>query len=38
VTVEKLSRKLWEFGEQIRLHGFIGIKGERAANPRRPRA
>lgn len=34
-TVERLSRKLWEFGEHIRLYGFIRTKRGRTANRRR---
>jgi hypothetical protein len=37
-TVEKLSRKLWEFGEQVRLQGLIRTGNEPKQNARRVRA
>jgi len=37
-TVEKLSRKLWEFGEQVRLEGLVRSETARATNSRRPRS
>ncbi|MGA7792303.1 MAG: hypothetical protein WCA19_04640, partial [Candidatus Acidiferrales bacterium] len=37
-TVEKLSRKLWEFGEQARLEALNRLENERSKNARRPRA
>jgi len=37
-AVEKLSRKLWEFGEQVRLQGLIRAENDRDRNVRRPRA
>jgi beta-N-acetylhexosaminidase len=42
-TVEKLSRNLWEFGEQVRLEDLVRIERVRARkdreeNPRRQRA
>jgi beta-N-acetylhexosaminidase len=37
-AVEKLSRKLWEFGEQVRLEGLVRAEKERAQRSRRPRA
>jgi beta-N-acetylhexosaminidase len=42
-TVEKLSRKLWEFGEQVRLEILNRVENlraekERVENSRRPRA
>lgn len=33
-TVEKLSRKLWEFGEQVRLEALIRAENDRAENDR----
>ena len=36
--VEKLSRKLWEFGEQVRLEGLVRSEAARATNSRRPRS
>jgi beta-N-acetylhexosaminidase len=36
--VEKLSRKLWEFGEQVRLEALIRAENDRDENQRRPRA
>lgn len=36
-AVEKLSRKLWEFGEQVRLEGLVRSETARATNSRRPR-
>jgi beta-N-acetylhexosaminidase len=36
-TVERLSRKLWEFGEQVRLEGLVRAEKERARHSRRPR-
>jgi beta-N-acetylhexosaminidase len=35
-TVEKLSRKLWEFGEQVRLEGLVRTENKRAENAQRP--
>ncbi len=37
-TVEKLSRKLWEFGEQVRLQGLIRAENERQRTSPRARA
>jgi beta-N-acetylhexosaminidase len=37
-TVEKLSRKLWEFGEQVRLDLLDPAGSDREKNTRRPRA
>ena len=37
-TVEKLSRQLWEFGEQVRLEGLVRSETARATNSRRPRS
>jgi beta-N-acetylhexosaminidase len=37
-TVEKLSRKLWEFGEQVRLEALDPAGSDREKNTRRPRA
>ncbi len=37
-TAEKLSRKLWEFGEQVRLQGLIRTENEPKQNKRRTRA
>jgi beta-N-acetylhexosaminidase len=37
-TVERLSRKLWEFGEQVRLQGLIRTENEPKQNTRRTRA
>jgi beta-N-acetylhexosaminidase len=37
-TVEKLSRQLWEFGEQVRLEALNRVEGDRDQNRRRPRA
>ncbi len=36
--VEKLSRKLWEFGEQVRLQGLMRVENERQRPSRRSRA
>ncbi len=36
--LEELSRKLWEFGEQVRLEGLVRAEEEPAQNSRRPRA
>ena len=36
--LEELSRKLWEFGEQVRLEGLVPAGDEQAQNSRRPRA
>jgi beta-N-acetylhexosaminidase len=36
--LEELSRKLWEFGEQVRLEGLARAEEEQAQNSRRPRA
>jgi len=36
--LEELSRKLWEFGEQVRLEGLVRAEEEQAQNSRRPRA
>jgi len=38
VTVERLSRKLWEFGEQVRLQGLIRSENERQRTSARARA
>lgn len=35
-TLEKLSRKLWEFGEQARLEGLLRAERDRTKNSRRP--
>jgi beta-N-acetylhexosaminidase len=35
---EKLSRKLWEFSEQVRLETLARLQDKRAGNSRRPRA
>ena len=37
-TIEKLSRKLWEFGEQVRLEALVRAEDNRAKNSRRTRA
>ena len=37
-AVEKLSRKLWEFGEQVRLEALNRTEDDREENVRRPRA
>jgi len=37
-TVEKLSRKLWEFGEQVRLEALNRTENDGEKNVRRPRA
>jgi beta-N-acetylhexosaminidase len=37
-TIEKLSRRLWEFGEQVRLEVLNRIENDLAENVRRPRA
>jgi beta-N-acetylhexosaminidase len=37
-TVERLSRKLWEFEEQVRLEGLVRAERTRAANSRSPRS
>ena len=37
-TVERLSRKLWEFEEQVRLEGLVRAERIRAANSRSPRS
>ena len=37
-TVEGLSRKLWEFGEQVRLEGLVRAERSRAENSRHPRS
>jgi len=37
-TVGKLSRKLWEFGEQVQLEGLVRAEKDRARPSRRPRA
>jgi beta-N-acetylhexosaminidase len=37
-AVEKLSRELWEFGEQVRLEGLVRSEAERTNEPRRSRA
>jgi len=37
-TVEKLSRQLWEFGEQVRLEGMVRSETARATKSRRPRS
>src|SRR6202166_1580920 len=37
-AVEKLSRQLWEFGEQVRLEGLVRSETARATNSRRPRS
>ncbi|MHB8215306.1 MAG: beta-N-acetylhexosaminidase [Candidatus Sulfotelmatobacter sp.] len=37
-TVEKLSRQLWEFGEQVRLEGLVLSETARATKSRRPRS
>jgi len=34
-TIEKLSRKLWEFGEQVRLEALVRAEDNRAKNSRR---
>ena len=36
-TFDKLSRKLWEFGEQVRLEALVREETIRAKNERRPR-
>ncbi len=36
--LEELSRKLWEFGEQVRLEGLVRAEEKQAQNSRRPRA
>jgi len=36
-TVEKLSRKLWEFGEQVRLEALNRAENDGDKNARRPR-
>jgi beta-N-acetylhexosaminidase len=36
-TVGKLSRKLWEFGEQVQLEGLVRAEKDRARLSRRPR-
>jgi beta-N-acetylhexosaminidase len=36
-TVEKLSRKLWEFGEQVRLEALNRVENDSEESPRRPR-
>jgi beta-N-acetylhexosaminidase len=36
-TVGKLSRKLWEFGEQVQLEGLVRAEKDRAGISRRPR-
>jgi len=37
-TVEKLSRKLWEFGEQVRVESLVRAANNPHANPRRNRS
>ncbi|MDQ1388176.1 MAG: beta-N-acetylhexosaminidase, partial [Acidobacteriaceae bacterium] len=37
-TVERLSRTLWEFEEQVRLEGLVRAERIRAANSRSPRS
>jgi len=37
-TVERLSRKLWEFSEQVELEALVRAEQERARNLPRPRA
>jgi beta-N-acetylhexosaminidase len=37
-AVEKLSRKLWEFGEQVRLEVLSRAENDRSKKARRPRA
>jgi len=37
-TVEKLSRRLWEFGEQVRVEGLVRAEQAKTNSPRRPRA
>ena len=37
-VVEKLSRKLWEFGEQVRLQGLLRAENERQRTSPRARA
>jgi beta-N-acetylhexosaminidase len=37
-SVERLSRKLWEFSEQVRLEVLNRIENDRNKNTRRPRA
>ena len=37
ISVEKLSRKLWEFGEQVRLEVLAGAEEKRKDNRLRPR-
>jgi beta-N-acetylhexosaminidase len=37
-TVEKLSRRLWEFSEQVRLQKLLRAADNRMKKPRRPRA
>jgi beta-N-acetylhexosaminidase len=37
-TLEKLSRSLWEFGEQVRLEALVRAERTRAKNSRRLRA
>jgi hypothetical protein len=36
--VEKLSRNLWEFGEQVRLEALDREENDRGGNARRPGA
>jgi beta-N-acetylhexosaminidase len=38
IAVEGLSRKLWEFGEQVRLEALAGVDNNPAVKSRRPRA
>jgi beta-glucosidase-like glycosyl hydrolase len=37
-TVEKLSRTLWEFGEQVRVQSLVRAANNPHANPRRNRS
>jgi beta-N-acetylhexosaminidase len=37
-TIEKLSRKLWEFGEQVRLEALVRAETDRRKNARNKRS
>jgi beta-N-acetylhexosaminidase len=37
-TVEKLSRRLWEFGEQVRVEGLVAAEEKQTSRSRRPRS